>query len=217
MCYASPVMLRGRRFTSVSGRPGTSSGTQTTRPTPSPASQSLLSLLFPPCPERLLRRENLHPRNSPVTALFPLHTQKQGGGGVFLNSELSTLNSLSPLSLTIPALTRRSPVSPIIPAHTQNRGVGVGYLNGNVPKICRRADIRREEESRTHSPRPGRGRRQPRVGHPLTKGAPTAEPASGFQADERPGPSSGRAARPIRRRCQATAAPCPCVRGIPGG
>jgi len=46
---------------------------------------------------------------------------------------------LSPLTPIIPALTDHSPVSPIIPALTQNRGVG--YLNGNVPKICRRADI----------------------------------------------------------------------------
>ena len=116
-----------------------------------------------------------------------------------------------------PAHTGGSPVSPIIPAHTQNRGGWGRVLNGNVSKICRRADIRREVEPKTRPPRPGRGRRQPRVGHPLTKGAPTAKPASGLQADERPGPNSGRCLRQIRRHCQATAAPCPCVHGIQGG
>jgi|SRR5271157_2493024 len=63
MCYASPVMLRGRCSCAISGRPTPSSF----------ASSSLfppLSALFP-----------LHPRNSPVTPLFPLLTQKQGGGG----------------------------------------------------------------------------------------------------------------------------------------
>jgi len=34
MCYAWPVMLRGRCSCAISGRPGASSGTQTTRPTP---------------------------------------------------------------------------------------------------------------------------------------------------------------------------------------
>ena len=43
-----------------------------------------------------------------------------------------------------------------------------------------------------------------------------AKPAIGFRADERPGPNSKRVARQIRRHCQATAAPCPCVRGIQG-
>src|SRR5208337_4411219 len=54
----------------VDARPGTPSGTQTTRPSPSPAFQLPLSPLFP-----------LLPGNSPVTPLFPLLTQKQGGGG----------------------------------------------------------------------------------------------------------------------------------------
>jgi len=43
------------------------------------------------------------------------------------------------------------------------------------------------------------------------------KPAIGVQADERPGPNSERGARQIRRHSQATAAPCPCVRGIQGG
>ena len=44
-----------------------------------------------------------------------------------------------------------------------------------------------------------------------------AKAAIGFRADERSGPNNRRAARQIRRHCQATAAPCPCVRGIQGG
>src|SRR5208337_1873529 len=79
MCYASPVMLRGRCSCAISDRP-----------TPS---------------------------------LF------------------ATLSLFRPLSLIIPVHPRTAPVSPIIPVHTQNRGGGVGYRNGNVPKICRRADI----------------------------------------------------------------------------
>ena len=59
MCYASPVMLRGRCSCAIS-IPRTSSS----------APQIPLTPLFP-----------LHPRKSPVTPLFPLLTQKQGGGG----------------------------------------------------------------------------------------------------------------------------------------
>ncbi len=62
-------MLRGRCSSAIPARPGTSTGTQTTRPIPSPAFQPPLSPLFP-----------LHPGNPPVTPLFPLHTQKQGAG-----------------------------------------------------------------------------------------------------------------------------------------
>src|SRR5208337_4164754 len=58
MCYASPVMLRGRCSCAVSARP-----------TPSSYEKTLLTPLFP-----------LLPGNSSVTPLFPLLTQKQGGG-----------------------------------------------------------------------------------------------------------------------------------------
>jgi hypothetical protein len=74
MCYASPVMLRGRRSCTISERPRPSSF----------ASPSLLRPITPLFP--------LHPRNSPVTPLFPLHTQKQGGGG-------SSSKMASPLTL----------------------------------------------------------------------------------------------------------------------
>ncbi len=55
-------MLRGRRSCAISERP-------TLSPFVSPSLSHRLTLLFP-----------LHPRNSPVTPLFPLLTQKQGGG-----------------------------------------------------------------------------------------------------------------------------------------
>ena len=66
------------------------------------------------------------------------------------HSPLATRHS--PLSPIIPAHTNHSPVSPIIPALTQNIGGGGRSLNGNVPKICRRADILF----------PARGERQPK-------------------------------------------------------
>src|SRR5208337_2486888 len=63
MCYASPVMLRGRCSCAISDRP-----------TPSLfATLSLfrpLSLIIP-----------VHPRTAPVSPIIPVHTQKQGGGG----------------------------------------------------------------------------------------------------------------------------------------
>jgi hypothetical protein len=75
MCYASPVMLRGRCSCAIS-----------IRPTPLPraifakgeapfVSSSLFRMLSPIIP--------LHPRNYTVTPLFPLLTQKQGVGGTF--------------------------------------------------------------------------------------------------------------------------------------
>ena len=80
-------MLRGRCYCAVSERPGTSF-----------APRTQLTPLFPPRPERLLRRVHpriplsplfpLHPRKLPVSALFPLLTQKQGGG-VAPNKELT--------------------------------------------------------------------------------------------------------------------------------
>jgi hypothetical protein len=62
MWYASLVMLRGRCSCAISGRP-----------TPSPAPKVPLSPIIP-----------VHPRNSPVSLIIPVHTQKQGGGVVFL-------------------------------------------------------------------------------------------------------------------------------------
>src|SRR5208283_887432 len=60
MCYASPVMLRGR-----------CSCASSIRPTPSSfASSSLSRLLTPLFP--------LDASHSPISPLFPLHTQKQG-------------------------------------------------------------------------------------------------------------------------------------------
>jgi hypothetical protein len=101
MCYASPVMLRGRCSCAISDRPVSASGTQTPRPTPSsaprllvtshsftqsdpcegPLATALVSPLFP-----------LHPRNRPVTPLFPLLKQKQGGGR-YLMRELSATSA----------------------------------------------------------------------------------------------------------------------------
>jgi hypothetical protein len=74
VCYASPVMLRGRCSCAISDRPTPlpraifAKGQTSFAP---PSSLHPLSPLFP-----------LHPRNAPVTPLFPLLTQKQGGGGV---------------------------------------------------------------------------------------------------------------------------------------
>jgi len=82
-------MLRGRGSCTISERP-----------TPSSPLKTPLSLIIP-----------VHPRFPPVSPIIPVHTQKQGGGGAFLNVQLSTLNCLSPLT-------------PIIPALMQNRGVG---------------------------------------------------------------------------------------------
>jgi len=68
-------MLRGRCSCAISGRPGTSS-----------APRIQLTPLFP-----------LHPGKSPVSALFPLLTQKQGGGDtsnqmIFANAPLRLSN-----------------------------------------------------------------------------------------------------------------------------
>jgi hypothetical protein len=171
MCYASPVMLRGRCAYTISGRPGTPSGTQKACPTPSPGPKYPLSPIIP-----------VHPRDSPVSPIIPVHTQKQGGGALLFNFQLgirrrmpilsepavagepkdllgSSPSSLcsppatrlpaaasaeeghSPLSPLFPLHRRHSRVSPIISTHTQNIGGGGGYLSGNVLKICRRADI----------------------------------------------------------------------------
>jgi len=64
MCYASPVMLRGRCSCTISERP-----------TSSPfASSSLLLSLTPLFP--------LHARHSPVSPIIPALTQNIGGGGI---------------------------------------------------------------------------------------------------------------------------------------
>jgi hypothetical protein len=74
VCYASPVMLRGRCSCAISDRPTPlpraifAKGQTSFAP---PSSLHPLSPLFP-----------LHPRNAPVTPLVPLLTQKQGGWGV---------------------------------------------------------------------------------------------------------------------------------------
>ncbi len=134
-------MLRGRWSCAISGPPGTSSRDETP-----------LTPLFP-----------LHPRKPPVSALFPLLTQKQGVGSILcflyflyllcFHYFLPTRHS--PLSLTIPVHPRGSSVSPIIPVHTQKQGVGAfppnvftynsfvffGHVNYSVKYNCRRADI----------------------------------------------------------------------------
>src|SRR5208283_1897469 len=88
MCYASPVMLRVPQLHPGHEQRGRGCCAISERPAPSSfASSSLLrslSALFP-----------LHPRNSPVSPLFPLLTQKQGGGGC--------LFSLSDLPSSVPA------------------------------------------------------------------------------------------------------------------
>ena len=76
MCYASPVMLRGRCSCAISGR-SAERGHKKRAPHPHPHRKFPLSPLFP-----------LHPRNSPVSPLFPLLTQKQGGGGVHLTKSI---------------------------------------------------------------------------------------------------------------------------------
>jgi hypothetical protein len=64
MCYYAYVMLRGRCSCAISERP-----------TPSLfALPSLFPLLSPTIP--------VHPRNAPVSPIIPVHTQKQGGGGI---------------------------------------------------------------------------------------------------------------------------------------
>jgi len=156
MCYASLVMLRGRCFCAIS-----------ILPTPLPRAiregpstpKNPLSPIIPACPacpdlrgEHLLRRIHtrtplsalfpLHPRNLPVSALFPLLTQKEGGGGyLFSLSDLPSsvpgvrpdpvgvspvarrfcsALSFSPLATRSPAAASaeegHSPLSPIIPA-----------------------------------------------------------------------------------------------------
>src|SRR5208282_398858 len=92
MCYAPPVMLRGRCSCAISERPGASTGTQSTRPTPLPTLRVLatshpllVSSHFEPSTFNFERLSPLTPlvplgaSHSPVTPLFPLHTQKQGG------------------------------------------------------------------------------------------------------------------------------------------
>ena len=64
MCYASPVMLRGRGSRAI-----------LERPTPSPfALSSLFRMLSPIIP--------VHPRDALVSPIIPVHTQKQGAGGL---------------------------------------------------------------------------------------------------------------------------------------
>jgi hypothetical protein len=95
MCYASSVMLRGRRSRAISGRPVSASGTQTPRPTPSSAPRLLVTSHSPLATALVSPLFPLHPRNSPVTPLFPLLTQKQGGGGTF--SQMIFTNALFPI------------------------------------------------------------------------------------------------------------------------
>ncbi len=87
MCYASPVMLRGRCSCAISDRPTPSSF----------APPSLLRPITPLFP--------LHPRNAPVTPLFPLLTQKQGGGGY----PLLPLHPLLPLLPLLPSAVNCKP------------------------------------------------------------------------------------------------------------
>ncbi len=75
---------------------GRRSGAISSLPTPSSfASPSLLRQLTPLLP--------LHPRKSPVTPLFPLLTQKQGGGGVFCKmcSPITLLFSMAVLTMQL--------------------------------------------------------------------------------------------------------------------
>jgi len=73
MCYASPVMLRGRCSCAISERP-----------TPSSTLKTPLSLIIP-----------VYPRNSPVSPIIPVHTQKQGGGVHFSALPLHSSSVLS--------------------------------------------------------------------------------------------------------------------------
>ena len=101
-------MLRGRCSYTISERPGTSTGTQPTRPTPSSplrllatSYSPLVSSHFAPSTFNFERFSPvtplfpLHPGNSPVTPLFPLHTQKQGGGAPFSAIPLHSSSVLS--------------------------------------------------------------------------------------------------------------------------
>jgi hypothetical protein len=75
-------MLRGRCSCAISGRPGTLSGTQTARPTPSLfATSSLLCPLTPLFP--------LHTRHSPVSPIISTLAQNIGGGGCPLQNALA--------------------------------------------------------------------------------------------------------------------------------
>ena len=111
MCYASPVMLRGRRSCAISERPTTSSFA-------SPSSFRKLSPLFP-----------LHPRNPPVTPLFPLHTQKQGGRGYLFSLSILPSSALGvypgPVGVSSVVRCSCSAVSfspPVYPACPELRG-----------------------------------------------------------------------------------------------
>src|SRR5208337_4302504 len=95
-------MLRGRCSCAISGRPtplpraifakGYSSTPRLLATSYTPLATALLSPIIPACPERFLRRVLIdaplslvfpvHPRNSPVSPIIPVHTQKQGGGAL---------------------------------------------------------------------------------------------------------------------------------------
>src|SRR5208283_363127 len=163
---------RGPGFCAISGRSGTSSGTQTTRPIPSPAFQS------------------------PLTPLFPLLTQKRGGGGALKKLSATsdqrsggkrknrsedrplqrrgdarpgapsgthtTRPTPSPalkklLSPIIPVHPRNSPVSPIIPVHTQKQGGGaLKKLPATSDQEARRKQFLLPPSVARHSPLPTR-------------------------------------------------------------
>ncbi len=114
MCYAPPVMLRGRFSCAISER-------ATPSPFALPSLFRLLSLTIP-----------VHPRNAPVSPIIPIHTQKPGGGGyLFSLSDLplsvsgacpGPVGAVNPFSVALPrSLARRSfsgggPLTPTIPA-----------------------------------------------------------------------------------------------------
>ena len=143
-------MLRGRCSCAISGRPGTPSGTQATRPTPSPAPRLLATshsslataLVSPIIP--------VHPGNSPVSPMIPVHTQKQGGGALKKLSATSDQPpgskknvAPSPASSGSPPATSHSPLSSIIPAPWATatlRVVPAPTFTTTSRIHCRRAD-----------------------------------------------------------------------------
>jgi len=125
------LKLSGPGCCVISGRPGTTPGTQTSRPTPS-SSLRLLATSHPftqsdlhegplACPERSRRATALVtpllpllPGNSPVSPLFPLLTQKQGVGGIFVRLlfAIATYPLLWSSLFRLLLLPTRLPISP---------------------------------------------------------------------------------------------------------
>jgi hypothetical protein len=164
---------RGRGCCAISGRPGTSSGTQRTRPTsPLFALSLLFRVLSPSIP--------VHPRNAPVSPIIPVLTQKQGGGGVsrHMRSPVTLLFSSAMLTTTLSAIVGAPTISTPHPNSTCPRL----HRNHDYPLANQRLFVRRL----LHAPSPidvhsgCRRERTPDSLHILMTNAPCAPAAGGF-------------------------------------